>query len=130
MNTINHEPATTNDRDAAIALAGALQIKVDDVYQRNDSLEAECDSLKTAFAAVSSENENLRKERDKLVRQRDAANRRADLYESKMKIIYAEALSALQAAQPQQAKTPEEQRHLATVTSFAQPHHREQQQQR
>lgn len=126
MSIINHDD-TAIDRTGAVELAGALQVKVDQVYERNDSLEAENDSLRTAFAAVSSENEHLRKFVEKLIRQRDAAMRKVDLFESKMKIIFAEAGSTLKAtaAELQKPQT-EEQRHLATVTSFAQPHHREQ----
>jgi FtsZ-binding cell division protein ZapB len=95
------ETAPENDRTDAIEMAGALQLKVDQVYERNDSLEAENDSLRTAFQAVSQENEHLRKYAEKIVRQRDAAMRKVDLYESKMKVIYAEAGSSLKAALPQ-----------------------------
>ena len=92
--------ATDTDRDGAIEMASALTIKVDQIYERNDSLEAENDSLKTAFQAVSQENEHLRKYAEKLVRQRDAAMRKVDLYESKMKVIYAEAAETLRATHP------------------------------
>jgi FtsZ-binding cell division protein ZapB len=88
------------DRDGAIEMASALTIKVDQIYERNDSLEAENDSLKTAFQAVSQENEHLRKYAEKLVRQRDAAMRKVDLYESKMKVIFAEAQETLRATHP------------------------------
>ena len=44
-----------------LEMASALTFKVDQVYERNDSLEAENDSLRTAFDAVSAENEHLRK---------------------------------------------------------------------
>lgn len=97
---------TDADRTGAVELAGALQIKVDQVYERNDSLVAENDSLRTAYEAVSQENEHLRKYVDKLVRQRDAAMRKSDLYESKMKVIYAEASSSLKAAMPQKVEEP------------------------
>jgi FtsZ-binding cell division protein ZapB len=91
---------TDTDREGAIEMASALTIKVDQVYERNDSLEAENDSLKTAFQAVSQENEHLRKYAEKLVRQRYAVMRKVDLYESKMKVIYAEAAETLRATHP------------------------------
>jgi FtsZ-binding cell division protein ZapB len=97
---------TTDERSGAVQLAGALQVKVDEVYERNDSLEAENDSLRTAFEAVARENEHLRKEREKLVRQRDAALRKADLAESKLKVIYAEAGSYFKASAPQKTEAP------------------------
>ena len=114
---------STDERSDAVQLAGALQVKVDEVYERNDSLEAENDSLRTGFEAVSQENEHLRKFNDKIVRQRDAAMRRAELAESKLKIIYAEASSYLKAAhKPETA----EQQHNATVAAFAPPRIRNQ----
>ena len=122
---MNMEEITTDERSDAVQLAGALQVKVDEVYERNDSLEAENDSLRTAFEAVSRENEHLRREREKLVRQRDAAMRKTDLYESKMKIIYAEAASSLKAGSPQKAEAAEQQ-HNATVAAFAPPRIRNQ----
>ena len=76
---MNVEELATDERSDAVQLAGALQVKVDEVYERNDSLEAENDSLRTGFDAVSQENEHLRKFNDKIVRQRDAAMRRAEL---------------------------------------------------
>ncbi len=94
------EEIPDTDRTGAIEMASALTIKVDQVYERNDSLEAENDSLKTAFQAVSQENEHLRKYAEKLVRQRDAAMRKLDLYESKMKVIFAEAQETLRATHP------------------------------
>lgn len=115
---------STDERSDAVQLAGALQVKVDEVYERNDSLEAENDSLRTAFEAVSRENEHLRREREKLVRQRDAAMRKTDLYESKMKVIYAEAASSLKAGLP--ARETAEQQHNATVAAFAPPRIRNQ----
>jgi FtsZ-binding cell division protein ZapB len=94
------EEISSDERAGAIEMASALTIKVDQIYERNDSLEAENDSLKTAFQAVSQENEHLRKYAEKLVRQRDAAMRKVDLYESKMKVIFAEAQETLRATHP------------------------------
>ena len=120
---MNIEEIATDERSDAVQLAGALQVKVDEVYERNDSLEAENDSLRTAFEAVSRENEHLRREREKLVRQRDAAMRKTDLYESKMKVIYAEAASSLKAGLPQKAEAAQ---HNATVAAFSPPRIRNQ----
>ena len=96
----------TDERATSIEMASALTIKVDQVYERNDSLEAENDSLRTAFDAVSAENEHLRKYAEKVVRQRDAAMRKVDLYESKLKVVYAEIGSALTAGNPQKQEVP------------------------
>ena len=95
-----------DERATSIEMASALTIKVDQVYERNDSLEAENDSLRTAFDAVSAENEHLRKYAEKVVRQRDAAMRKVDLYESKLKVVYAEIGSALTAGNPQKQEAP------------------------
>ena len=115
---MNVEEIDGTDRAASIEMASALTIKVDQIYERNDSLEAENDSLKTAFQAVSQENEHLRKYAEKLVRQRDAAMRKVDLYESKMKVIYAEAAETLRATQPPKQDP--------AVVKFAPPHVRDQ----
>jgi FtsZ-binding cell division protein ZapB len=120
------QEAASERRADAVELAGALQIKVDQIYERNDSLEAENHSLRTAHSAVSVENENLRKYIEKIVRQRDAAMRKVDLYESKMKIIFAESESCLLAAQPAKtdpapASAP---RGAPQPIDYAQPHRR------
>jgi FtsZ-binding cell division protein ZapB len=98
----------TDERADVVELASALTLKVDGLYERNDSLEAENDSLRTAFEAVSHENEHLRKYVDKIVRQRDAVMRKADLYESKLKVIFAEAGSGLKAGTPPKGSSDEQ----------------------
>lgn len=73
------------ERNNAVAMAGALETKVQDIFERNDRLEAECDSLRVAFEAVSQENMALRNELDRRTRQRDAARRTADLLDERMR---------------------------------------------
>lgn len=92
-----------DNRDEAVHLAGALQIKVDDIFARNDQLEAENDSLKVAFEAVSSENTALRAALDKRTRQRDAAARESDLLKSQVQKIYATASETMRAIRPERA---------------------------
>jgi FtsZ-binding cell division protein ZapB len=90
-----------DNRDEAVHLAGALQVKVDDIFARNDQLEAENDSLKVAFEAVSSENTALRGALDKRTRQRDAAAREADLLKAQLQKIYATAAETMRAMRPE-----------------------------
>ena len=90
---------TPDDRAASIEMASALTLSVSSLHDHNDALVAENDSLRTAFTAVASENEHLRREQEKLVRQRDSAMRKAELAESKLKVIAAEASSYFNAAQ-------------------------------
>lgn len=117
-----------SEREEAIELAGALQIKVDDIYAENASLKAECDSLRVAFDAVSSENVALRKELDLRTRQRDGAMRAADLLDDKMRKIHADSSEALNAVHPaRQERLPrgdgaDAQRALATTNGMAAPH--------
>lgn len=90
----------SEDRDQALQMAGALQVKVDDIFARNDELEAECASLRVAFEAVSAENAALRTSLDKRTRQRDAAARTADLLDEKMRKIQAVSSEAMRAIHP------------------------------
>jgi FtsZ-binding cell division protein ZapB len=90
-----------DNRDEAVHLAGALQVKVDDIFARNDQLEAENDSLKVAFEAVSSENAALRGALDKRTRQRDATAREADLLKAQLQKIYATAAETMRAIRPE-----------------------------
>jgi hypothetical protein len=90
-----------DNRDEAVQLAGALQVKVDDIFVRNDQLEAENDSLKVAFDAVSAENVALRAALDKRTRQRDAASREADLLKAQLQKIYATAAETMRAIRPE-----------------------------
>jgi FtsZ-binding cell division protein ZapB len=92
-----------DNRDEAVHLAGALQVKVDDIFARNDQLEAENDSLRVAFEAVSSENAALRNALDKRTRQRDAVAREADLLKSQLQKIYATAAETMRAIRPEPA---------------------------
>jgi len=90
-----------DNRDEAVQLAGALQVKVDDIFARNDQLEAENDSLRVGFEAVSSENTALRSALDKRTRQRDAATREADLLKVQIQKIYATASETVRAIRPE-----------------------------
>jgi hypothetical protein len=73
------------DREDTAAQAGALERRVHDVYDRNDSLQAENDSLRVGFEAVSQENVALRETLEKRTRQRDAIARKLDLYEANLR---------------------------------------------
>lgn len=90
-----------DNRDEAVQLAGALQVKVDDIFARNDQLEAENDSLRVGFEAVSAENTQLRAALDKRTRQRDAATREADLLKVQLQKIYSTAAETMRAIRPE-----------------------------
>lgn len=90
-----------DNRDEAVQLAGALQVKVDDIFARNDQLEAENDSLRVGFEAVSAENTALRSALDKRTRQRDAAAREADLLKVQIQKIYSTAAETMRAIRPE-----------------------------
>lgn len=92
----------SDGREEAIQLAGALQIKVDDIFAENAELRAENDSLRVAFDAVSSENMALRNTLEQRTRQRDSAMRTADLLDDKMRKIQATANEAMRAIHPSQ----------------------------
>lgn len=89
-----------DQRAEAIELAGALQIKVDDIFAENAELHAENDSLRVAFDAVSQENMALRQTLEQRTRQRDASMRTADLLDEKMRKIQATANEAMRAIHP------------------------------
>jgi archaellum component FlaC len=86
-----------DERDNAIGIAGALESKVQDIFDRNDRLEAECDSLRVAFEAVSQENIALRTALEQRTRQRDSARRTADLLDERMRKMQAIANEAVRA---------------------------------
>lgn len=96
----------SDDRDEAVALAGALQIRVDDIFAQNSELRAENDSLRVAFDAVSAENSSLRNTLDLRTRQRDSAMRTADLLDDKMRKMQAIANEAMRAIHPSHDKLP------------------------
>jgi hypothetical protein len=95
-----------NSRSDVVDMAGALERKIETIYDQNDALIAENDSLRTAFQAVSQENEYLRKHIEKIVRQRDASMRKSDLLEAKMKVVFAESRDCLRAIHPQPEEAP------------------------
>ena len=97
---------TESERNEAIAAAGALESKVQDIFEHNDRLEAECDSLRVAFEAVSQENLSLRKALEQRTRQRDAVARTASLLDDTMRKMQAIANEAVRAVHPAPAGKP------------------------
>jgi|SRR5580692_2176083 hypothetical protein len=93
-----------DNRDEAVQLAGALQVKVEDIFARNDQLEAENDSLRVGFEAVSAENTALRTALDKRTRQRDTASREADLLKAQIQKILATAAETMRAIRPERGE--------------------------
>ena len=92
------------NRDAAVELAGALQMRVDEIFARNDELEALCDSYRVAKDAVESENIQLRKLLDLRTRQRDAAVRERDLFRAQMRKIQSTANETMRAVTPEETR--------------------------
>jgi hypothetical protein len=88
------------DRENAITMAGALESKVHDIFELNDRLQAECESLRVAFEAVSQENMALRDALDQRTRQRDSARRISDLLDERMRKMQAIANEAVRAVHP------------------------------
>jgi len=89
-----------DERQEAVALAGALQIKVDDVFAENAELRAEAESLRVTAGLLTEETAALRKSLEQAVRQRDTALRRADEAEEAMRKIAATANAALRPIHP------------------------------
>jgi len=89
-----------NERTEAVALAGALQIKVDDIFAENAELRAETESLRVTAALLVEETTTLRKSLEQAIRQRDAALRRADEAEEAVRKIAATANAVLRPIQP------------------------------
>jgi DNA-binding XRE family transcriptional regulator len=98
---------TDSPHQEALAVAGALQIAVDDIFLRNDELEALNDSLTSAFDAVSKENLKLRATVEQRTRQRDAATRESGLLKAQMRKMHMISSETMKAIEPQQQALPD-----------------------
>lgn len=97
----------TAERDDTVQMAGALETRVSDIFDRNAELEAMNDSLRAAYEAVASESDALRRALELRTRQRDAALRERDVYKQALTKIGMTTAEALRAAIPVQQSATE-----------------------